>query len=334
MNPIRFLPDCFRVLKAVKSLVLSNCNQLQILEDLPETEELWAVECRLLEKITLKPGLLIKGYDFPYKCEKLLEMESLFKVVPIDEIDPDLINNCGIYDVESMKTIQIRLYNSYTFTERRCPVQGVHENRHGHLFSIFYPGSSVPIWFSSRSYMPSLSFIISHSKLRYLNTCIVYKLNGEQYCYFYLISHNKTKDQMIVHRPGCYGIPEGDECMTWLCHWKFSSHEAGPGDEINVSMYSYYSDNTFKVKEIGIHLVYEEQEQAGVPLAKRQKMEHTSDKSSQCVVPMGMRPLAHHGTTRLYFVGCGVTTTNSWVERYFGKYVETGEPSSSDIELD
>ncbi|WOH13502.1 hypothetical protein DCAR_0833012 [Daucus carota subsp. sativus] len=123
MNPIRFLPDCFRGLKAVKRLLLRNCNQLQILEDLPETEELWAFECPSLEKITLKPGLLIKGYVFPRKCKKLLEMENLFKVVPIDEIDPELINNCGIYDVEFMKTIQIRLYNGYTSAERRCPIQ-------------------------------------------------------------------------------------------------------------------------------------------------------------------------------------------------------------------
>ena len=94
---------------------------------------------------------------------------------------------------------------------------------------------------------------------------------------------------MIVHNPACYGIPEGDEYMTWLSHWKFGSHEAGPGDEINVSVFNYDHDNAFEVKEMGIHLVYEEEEQAGVHLAKRQKMEHTSEKSSQCVVPMGVQ---------------------------------------------
>ena len=50
------------------------------------------------------------------------------------------------------------------------------------------------------------------------------------------------KDKMIVHHPACYGIPEGDEYMTWLSHWKFGSHEAGPGDEINVSIFNQDDD--------------------------------------------------------------------------------------------
>ena len=124
--------------------------------------------------------------------------------------------------------------------------------------------------------------------------------------------------------------------MTWLCHWELGSHEAGLGDEINVSIFNAYHDNAFEVKEIGIHLVYEEEEEeeAGVHLAKRQKTEHTSEKSSQCVVPMGEQPWAHHGTTRLHFVGCEVIRADRWLKRYFGKYAESGEPSSSDSELD
>ena len=30
--------------------------------------------------------------------------------------------------------------------------------------------------------------------------------------------------------------------MTWLSHWKFGSHEAGPGDEINVSIFNQDDD--------------------------------------------------------------------------------------------
>ncbi|WOH13507.1 hypothetical protein DCAR_0833017 [Daucus carota subsp. sativus] len=232
-NPIRFLPDCFKGLEEVKNLIIYDCNQLQTLEDLPKIKKLHALRCPLLEKISLKPGLFLEGYAFPHKCEKLLEMESVFKVVPIGEIDSELINNFGIYDVESMKTTQRRLYNGYTSSVKRCPIQVPHRCE---SFSIFYPGSSVPIWFTYQSYVPSLSFIISNSKLRYLNACIVYKLNPGKPIYFYLIFHNITKDKMIVHNPACYGIPEGDEYMTWLSHWKFGSHEAGPGDEAGTTM--------------------------------------------------------------------------------------------------
>ncbi|KAK1381228.1 hypothetical protein POM88_027972 [Heracleum sosnowskyi] len=221
MNPISFLPDCFKGLKEVKLLRLHYCNQLLRHEDLPNIEFLKTTECPLLEKITLKPGLCFERFAFPYKCDKLLEMDSIFKVVPVEKIDPELISNCGISDVESMKRIQIRLCTDYTAAEKKCSIQGVFENqrRGGNLFSIFYPGSSVPTWFTSQSYVPSLSFVVSHSNLRYLNTCVVYKvkpLKPHQGRYFYLIFHNMTSNKMFVYHPACHGIPEDDEYMTWL----------------------------------------------------------------------------------------------------------------------
>ncbi|KAK1381226.1 hypothetical protein POM88_027970 [Heracleum sosnowskyi] len=336
-HPISFLPDCFKGLKEVKLLKLHYCNQLLRLEDLPNIEFLKTTECPLLEKITLKPGLCFERFAFPYKCDKLLEMDSIFKVVPVEKIDPELISNCGISDVESMKRIQIRLCTDYTSAETKCSIQGVFENqrRGGNLFSIFYPGSSVPTWFTSQSYVPSLSFVVSHSNLRYLNTCVVYKvkpLKPHQGRYFYLIFHNMTSNKMFVYHPAYHGIPEDDEYMTWLSHWKFGSHEVGPGDEVNISIFNYNYNHKFEVKEIGVYLMYEDQEQTGDHLAERQ----TCEKKSQHVIPVEDQPWAHHGMTRLYFIGCGVTTTGSWLERYFGKglSVETSEPSSPESELD
>nr|WJK71385.1 disease resistance protein RML1B-like protein [Anethum foeniculum] len=315
-NPIRFLPDCFKGLKEVKKLRLNDCNQLQILEDLPKIADFWVTWCPLLERITFKRGPLFNCVFLPYKCEKLLEMDGIFKIVPIGEIDSELINNCGIHDVESLKTIQITLYNQYTDAMIKCPIQGVYEyemNKRldAHLFSIFYPGKSIPICFTNKSDMSSMSFIISHSKLRYLNTCIVYKLNPGPHNYFYLIFHNMTKDKVIEYHPACYGIPEGDEYMTWLNHWKFSSHEVGlgePGDEVDISIFNYDYDHTFEVKEIGVYLAYEEQEHADVHAAKRQKIQQTCEKISQYFIPVVEEPWAYHATTQVYFIGFGATT--------------------------
>lgn len=91
---------------------------------------------------------------------------------------------------------------------------------------------------------------------------------------------NKTKDRVIPFYPSCYGIPEGDEYMTWLSHLKFYNHDVGPGDVINVFVnYCYYSNNTnstnVEVKEVGFYLVYEEQEEAGVHLAQQQIIQPT-----------------------------------------------------------
>ncbi|KAK1381241.1 hypothetical protein POM88_027985 [Heracleum sosnowskyi] len=193
-NPIRFLPDCFKGLKEVKIFRLHNCNQLQTLEDLPQILDFFTIDCPLLEKITFKPGLSLKSFAFPYKCENLLEMVDLFKIVPIENMDSELINSCGISDVEPMKSIQIRLYNRFTSTETKCSIQGVFEDQ---------------------------------------------------------------------RRQACYGIPEGGEYMKWLSHWRFGSHDMGPGDEVNISIFNYHDDQNFEVKEIGVYLVYEEQEQAG-----------------------------------------------------------------------
>ena len=122
-NPIRFLPDCFKGLEEIKFLELWMCNRLQTLEDLPKIGHLAVPGCRLLERITWKPGQYIEAYYFLYNCEKLLEMDYIFKIAPIDEIDAEFISNCGICDVESMKIIQIRLYNGFTAVETRCSIQ-------------------------------------------------------------------------------------------------------------------------------------------------------------------------------------------------------------------
>ena len=138
-----------------------------------------------------------------------------------------------------------------------------------------------------------------------------------------------------MYHPICYGIPEGDEYMTWICQWKLGAHEVGPGDEVKISIFNLDDNQNFEVKEIGVYLVYEEQVQERFHLAQRQKIQQTCEEISQYVVPAEEKPSAYHGTTQLYFFGIESTTIDRWLERYFGNYVEveTGEPSSPDSEL-
>nr|XP_017221811.1 PREDICTED: disease resistance protein RML1B-like [Daucus carota subsp. sativus] len=335
-NPIRFLPDCFKGLEEIKCLELKRCNQLQSLEELPEIGNVSFAECQLLERVTWKTGQHFKHLHSPSHCVKLLEIDFIFKIAPLDEIDAELIDNCGICDMESMRAIQILLYNEFTHAYSRCTIQGIHEfPLWCKSFNIFYPGSSVPTWFTSQSHGPSLSFTVSHSKLRYLNTCIVYKLGPGRSRDFDLVFHNMTKDKVIVYQPFCYGIPEGDEYMTWICHWKLGIHEVGPGDEVKISIFHYIDAHNFEVKEIGVYLVYEEEEQEGLHLAKRQKIQQTCEEISQYVIPAERKPSAYHGTTQLYFANIDFTTIDRWMERYFGNYVTvgTGETTSHDSEL-
>ncbi|XP_017224931.2 disease resistance protein RPV1-like [Daucus carota subsp. sativus] len=309
-NPIRFLPDCFKGLKVVKWLKLKECNRLQALEDLPNIKMLSALYCPLLEKITFESGMSLEGLAFPWGCDKLLEMGKVFKFVPIGNIDPEFINDCGIYDVESRKRIRIRLLNNYTHKETSCLIQGVYENHRstevfrGKSFSIFYPGSSVPVWFTSQAHAPSISFVVSHSKPRYLNTCIIYKLVSDRRQYFYMVINNRTKHRITIYRPSCYGIPRGDDYMTWLSHWEFNSHDLDSGDEVSISVFTHTFYPSFEVKEVGVHLVYEEEEHADIHPAKRLKIQPACDESSEYIIPVAENPQGHRATTQVYFLGC------------------------------
>nr|XP_017226835.1 PREDICTED: TMV resistance protein N-like isoform X2 [Daucus carota subsp. sativus] len=124
-NPISFLPDCFKGLKRLKKLQTEHCQQLQALEDIPYMlEKIYAGECPLLEKITFNgPFKFYACHVTALSCQKLIEMGSLYKMVPIGEIDSKFINSCGIFDPEGMKKMQMRLWNKMT-GERSCPIQG------------------------------------------------------------------------------------------------------------------------------------------------------------------------------------------------------------------
>ncbi|KAK1381240.1 hypothetical protein POM88_027984 [Heracleum sosnowskyi] len=104
--------------------------------------------------------------------------------------------------------------------------------------------------------------------------------------------------------------------------------------EYDISIFNHHDDQNFEVKEIGVYLVYEEQEQAGVHLGKHQKIQQPCDKISHCVVPVKAQPLAYHGITQLYFIGYPKIPADgdSWLDIYFGKY--TGDPSSPVRELE
>ena len=115
---------------------------------------------------------------------------------------------------------------------------------------------------------------------------------------------------MIIYSPRCHGVPDGDEYMTWLSHWKFGSHEMGPGDEVNIFVYDWHYNTSFEV-EVGVHLVYEEQEQAGDHSAKLPNIEQT------CVIPQNIKPWAHRGTTQLYFLGHGGVRRDVLLESIF-----------------
>lgn len=121
----------------------------------------------------------------------------------------------------------------------------------------------------------------------------------------------------MIYAPSCNGVPEGDEYMTWLSHWRFGSHEVGPGDEVNIFVFSWHRNTSFEVKEVGIHLVYDEQEQAGDHPEKRQRIQQNYVETSHFVIPVELQATTHRGTTQLYFLGSNLVRTDWLLESIF-----------------
>lgn len=206
-------------------------------------------------------------------------------------------------------------------------MQVVYENNDIRNFcSIFLPGDSVPGWFAYRSSEPSLSFTVPSpqtAKIRCLNICFVYKIDrqheSDSYGHLYIMVHNLSKDKKFVYSPSCYGVPDADKYMIWLSQWKLSSHEMGGRDELIVSPFSI-EEPGFDVKEVGAHLVYDDDEQ--VKLADFQSIgrELTQQDSASSVNEMcaELVPVEDEGSTRIYFAGYSFARSGAkWLTRYF-----------------
>lgn len=132
------------------------------------------------------------------------------------------------------------------------------------IFSTFLPGNKIPIWFTKLENMNAVSFTVSEplNNIQGLSIAVVYTSSDAQENEFSRaywrkqqnIIHNMTKDLKWMHYPRVFGMPEGNEEITWLSHWKFGDM-LQDGDEISILV----SLNGLKVKELGIDLFCDEQ---------------------------------------------------------------------------
>ncbi|KAF2323125.1 hypothetical protein GH714_033549 [Hevea brasiliensis] len=128
----------------------------------------------------------------------------------------------GLFDLESLKGIEVEMSNALACTEMKTSIQVLHECG---IFSIFLPGSRVPEWFRPKN-----------------DNCA--KIN------------NKTKGVKWTYSPTFYGIPEVPQDMLWLSHWTFGD-QLEAGDEVHVIV---EMASGLHVKECGIRLIYEKED--------------------------------------------------------------------------
>ncbi|THG13495.1 hypothetical protein TEA_016779 [Camellia sinensis var. sinensis] len=204
-------------------------------------------------------------------CYNMVEVAGELKLEPIGNIDVKILNFLGISSFGSNGSSTVTL-SGFFLTRRKLPLQGCHEQ---HIFYAYLPGSKIPAWFSLKNTGSSISVTVpSNFRIQALSVCSMYALcNNPIRRRFNFSAHtiisNMTKSLIWSHCPKVFGIPEADEDMMWLSYWKFEN-QLGGGDELNISV---VGDKSFQVKEVGVHLVYKEQEE--------KSSQSTSEEASQ-----------------------------------------------------
>ncbi|CAL5401696.1 unnamed protein product [Camellia sinensis] len=268
-NAIRSLPNCIRGHTGLQILCLRRCTKLRSLEVLQKLKELRFTGCTLLEKVTfptieynniysnqgtrcLLPNLLYIGCN-----PNIVEIMGCFKYEPLGNIDMEIINNLGLSNLGSIgsQTVTLCICLWWLLNRRKLPLQ-------------------VPDWFNLKNEGSSISFIVpSHLnfRIRCLSVCSIYALKGHHHfhCHVHTIISNATKSLIWSHSPYVFGIPKADEDMMMSSYWKFENQLEG-GDELNISVVGNWC---FHVKEVGVHLVYKEQEE--------KSSQSTSEEASQ-----------------------------------------------------
>ncbi|CAL5340851.1 unnamed protein product [Camellia sinensis] len=208
----------------------------------------------------------------------------LEKFEPLGNIDMEIINNLGLSNLGSMGCPNVMLSCFGSEKARKFPLQGCHER---HIFYAYCLGSKVPDWFNLKNEVSSISFTVP-SHLNFRIRCLSVS---------HTIISNTTKSLIWSHSPYVLGIPEADEDMMMLSYWKFEN-QLESGDELNISV---VGNEYFQVKEVGVHLVYKEQEE--------KSSQSTSEEASQQfslygnVVP-GNASVVRPARKKVYSLGC------------------------------
>ncbi|CAN6703695.1 unnamed protein product [Malus baccata var. baccata] len=267
-NPIFSLPVFVKGLRGLDDLSFQNCKRLESLVGLPKVHQMTNIHgCTSLRKIKYLPlGQWSRPTTYGVGDNyNLVEWEHDYKLEPIDRVDVEIIKLLGLCNLESMPAVRMcnPLANKHP---KEVPVQGLYQ--YG-IFSTFFAGNKVPGRFSYKSTKSSISFtvplLLASHRIRGLNifaTCAKEgnsNANDSSTPAIITKVSNKSKDLKWIYIPLIYGIPGDGEDMIWLSHWKIENETILQcGDQVVVSV-MVGPDKLFRIKEFGVELVQEHQ---------------------------------------------------------------------------
>ncbi|XP_058216138.1 disease resistance protein RPV1-like isoform X2 [Rhododendron vialii] len=310
-NPISSLPVSIKGLAGLQSLNLSYCSRLRSLPELPMSlQELYASDCRSLKTITNLPNLL-RSLSLDIEGSKVVEVQGMFKLEPIGNVDAEIINEMGLSsELEAMGSLEVEFYSPLHAGESvmKGPLQVLHECG---IYNIFLPRSEVPAGWCSSCYKrtgSSITFNVSslpNLKIQALKIYVVFAcLHCRNYGYSFdnITLNNVTKGLKWAYSPLFSLIQRDNGMIVWLSHWKIGNQiilEAG--DEVNVSAGS--AKDWWLVEEIGVDIVYDEPEEKGSQhhkaYTRHQNVTNVGDLPEYQLTP-GYYHLCHFGNHRKY----------------------------------
>lgn len=248
-NPISSLPDWIRGLTRLQTLHLNSCTRLKSFLGLPSVELLLVGHSTSLEKITYQSNMFSSQLLEHTECRRLVEIQGVFKLLPLGMVETEMIQILGLINLESLANIEVFFMNDWNM--EKCPIQGLYEL--DFVFSTFFPGKEVLFQFCYRSTASSIAFTVpslDDLTIRGLNICLVYESGvGQDNC---SLSHEKNRQPILYVE-----ISTENEALNqdMISHWSIGN-QLKRGDEVNVSV---TVRTLFKLKEYGVHVVYEKE---------------------------------------------------------------------------
>ncbi|KAL4564090.1 hypothetical protein LXL04_028142 [Taraxacum kok-saghyz] len=253
-NLFEFLPD-YNHLKSLRVLDLSFCSKLKSIKCLPSSlEEVFITCCNKLENVGFQSHRFTL-IEFDYEgCSNLLEVEGLFKLVPVCKIDDvDLGHMKWLKEYENY---EVSLIGDFQLTVgRSLHIQMLYEFG---ITSTFLPNIKNPnMTYDYISQSSSLSFHVpsyaNNLILKGLNLTLKYTLTEAKHAYpiFAKIS-NKTKGVDLIYNPTVFGSPRLGEVAIWLSYWPIGKL-LDVGDKVDVC---FILANGLEVVESGVKVVF------------------------------------------------------------------------------
>ncbi|XVE81453.1 hypothetical protein DITRI_Ditri15bG0065100 [Diplodiscus trichospermus] len=253
-NPIHSLPESIMSLTKLDELFLTSCTKLQMIPNLRILSNSIGFSKSMPLKIDVLSNvtrLFSSKRCVIFGCERLIEVQDVFKLEPIERFKVEEIKS--LFNIDSIDNDKVQLYNYLTDTKLVVTPQVLHECG---ITSIFIQGSEVPIWFEHHTKEPYMSFSLPtpsrpSEKISWFNICIAFSPVTDKIpdTLPRLFIFNETKGIIRSYFSSFIGIPKTNyKTMLWLIHWPTTDFQLEGGDFLSCTL----RPSSLNVREFGI----------------------------------------------------------------------------------